>query len=390
MKVQVIYARNTFELLSRQSALGSYIHCFCTILQKNGYEIYVNDVSFSELNQYKKNEIRNPDGSGKGLSRFIPFFLKEALKDLILFRNLDLLYEKIRKVENVQCIIEFYTYGSDIGMRLKRERSVPLIMVFDSPAFEEYKFFHEKKIFFNRKIINRENNSLKEASSIVVYSPFMAKYVSGITSKQDNIYIHQNVDFTRFEFINVKVKSDPLNIVFIGSFLKWHKVDSLVRCFERLKKNEVNARLTLIGNGLEFQNIKNMVQESPFENAIELTGFLDGEKLLHYKKQAHIGVVAGANWYCAPNKIFEYGVAGMAVVAADTPTISFLSENLSGLVLFKQSSEDDLYKQLEKLCLDKNYRNKQAFDLQNQIKNSYSEHNTFDFYNNLISKNTKK
>jgi glycosyltransferase involved in cell wall biosynthesis len=158
----------------------------------------------------------------------------------------------------------------------------------------------------------------------------------------------------------------------------------LIKAYDKLRVDGINAKLFLIGNGMEYVAIKEQVLLSKYVDDIQMTGFLDGNELYEYKKKIHIGVMPGSNWYGAPNKIFEYGAAQMAVVAPATPTISDLFVDKDHLLLFDESNENGLYNSLKALCLDADLRVRLAKKLQHKIATNYSEQITFDFYNNIF------
>jgi glycosyltransferase involved in cell wall biosynthesis len=137
---------------------------------------------------------------------------------------------------------------------------------------------------------------------------------------------------------------------------------------------------------MEFNAIKKQADGCEFAGDIYMPGFVDGQALLKFKQKINIGVMPGSNWYGAPNKIFEYGAAKIAVVAPDTPTIKDLFENNEELLLFKQDDEDSLYAQLSRYFTEEGLRHETAEALQNKIRNNYSENITFTFYNQLLSK----
>ena len=91
-----------------------------------------------------------------------------------------------------------------------------------------------------------------------------------------------------------------------------------------------------------------------------------------FKKRIDIGVMPSSNWYGAPNKIFEYGAAKIAVVAPSTPTIVDLFENYKDLLLFENESFDSLYNALLKLVEDKELLKSLAENLHGKIKKKYS------------------
>jgi glycosyltransferase involved in cell wall biosynthesis len=383
-QILLVYAKSSLELFNRQSALGSYIYCLCETLQKNEMILFVNGVSFDELKQHTISENKKTQSSKNKLKRYVPKFLKEIVKDIFLFKNIKQLFKDINASRKYDCVMEFYNYASDIGYKIAKQQNIPLIVIYDAPVLEEYVFFHGNKYFFKRKILQRELKTLLYAKHIVAYSNAVMNYLIKLTGKKLNISIHQNVDFTRFDFLEKQFNKQSIKIGFIGSFLKWHRIDLLLQAFCKLRAQNDAIELFLIGHGMEYDSIKTLVDKSKFKQFITMFGFLDGKELLDIKKQLHIGLMPGSNWYGAPNKIFEYGAAKMAVIAPATPTIVNLFEDKKDLLFFKQDNVDDLYEKLKLLCDDIILSEKLATTLQQKIKDKYSEKNTSEFYDRVI------
>ena len=387
-RILIIYTKNTGELGNRQSALGSYIACLCDIFQRSGMHVFVNGIAYDIIKQLPVTA--NQPGSTSHITKYIPGFAKQLVKDSLVIKKIKESYNTIIGSGTYDCILEFYSYASDVGYRVSKHQKIPLLVVYDAPVLEEYIFFHGKKVVFRKEILKRELNTLKQADAIVAYSNPVKNYLNKLAGKSLPVFIHQNVDFTRFDFVETKPAGDLINIGFVGSFLKWHKVDWLLNAFTRLKQEGCSVQLYLIGMGAEFNSIAEKVSLNKYKELIHIPGFVDGEALLNLKKQIHIGVMPGSNWYGAPNKIFEYGASRMAVVAPKTPTIADLFEDREELILFEESSEQSLYSALKKLSEDKVLMNKLATCLQQKIRTMHSSENTFEFYNGLIKKSLNK
>lgn len=384
-KILLVYAKSSLELLNRQSALGSYIFCLCEILQKNEMKVFVNGIAFDDLRKMSPEEKQQQQRSGGGLRKYFPKILKDLIKDVLVFKNIKYLTQLAGGEVKYDCVLEFNHYGSDIGLTIANKQKIPFVFVYDGPVLEDFIFFQGAKYFFKKKILQLEKNNLLGANQIIVYSNAVKKYLNKLANKELNISIHQNVDFSRFDFLDRQFSDKPIKIGFIGSFLKWHRIDLLIEAFNRLRDANYDAKLYLVGNGMEYNSIKEAVSKSKYNDFIEMPGFLDGEALLGIKKQLHIGVMPGSNWYGAPNKIFEYGAAKIAVVAPDTPTISDLFEDEKELLLFKQDDANELYSKLKMFCDDLKLCGQLATALQEKIRNKYSEKNTSEFYCKILT-----
>ena len=367
-KLLILYSKNPDEIYSRQSALGSYIHSLSLLLEEK-FDIYLNGEKKRSVTQNKI--VTN--SKYPSLKKIIPTPIKRIVNDLKLFRNQILLLQSIEGKYDL--ILEFYSYGSNVGYNISRHQKIPLFVVYDAPIIDEYVHFNKVKPIFSRRIERLEKQTLKQADSIVVYSEPVQHYLEKRYRLKNKFVIHQNIDFSRFEYLGKKDYGKELNICFIGSFLKWHRVDLLVDVFTMLRENKINAKLFLIGSGLEFENIKAMVAKNSFSNDIILTGFMDGKALSEIKAKMHIGVMPGSNWYGAPNKIFEYGAAKMAVIAPKTPTISYIF-NEKTVMMFENDSKASLYDQLFKLSTNIELIKSKSELLFAFIKQNYSETQT--------------
>ena len=115
-------------------------------------------------------------------------------------------------------------------------------------------------------------------------------------------------------------------------------------------------------------------------------GFVDGDRLNHYKQQIDIGVMPSSNWYGIPTKVFEYGACGTAALAPDTPTIADIFEHEENVLLFGNNNFIGLYEALERLLKDETLREQLGKSLQQKITIEYSLEKATDFYRQLIEK----
>jgi len=87
-----------------------------------------------------------------------------------------------------------------------------------------------------------------------------------------------------------------------------------------------DAELVVVGEGPEGPRIEMRARELGISDRVHLIGFVPREELLRYTASADIGVhlmqnISPNHYYALPNKIFEYAMAGLPVVASNFPEI---------------------------------------------------------------------
>jgi glycosyltransferase involved in cell wall biosynthesis len=391
MKLLLLYTKNRQEVFNKKSAIGSYVNYLGNLLNQNGFEVYLNGEKLSEI---KYNEGYNSTSFSKfaQIKKIIPSFIKRYLREKKHLSDLDIFSKELNDSSvKYDFILEYYNMGSDVGLKVSKSQNVPYYIFYDGPILDEYRIFNKTNPFFFKEVIKREKESFRHAKKIVAQSNPMKDYViKNIVNSPDKIYIHQNVDYTKFDVLNTDktFNTEILNIGFIGSFLPWHQVELLVNAFMFVLKNGVQANLFLIGDGMEKKNIESYCETLPatIKNKIIFTGFVKEKELYELKTKLDIGVMPGSNWYGAPLKIFEYGAMKMACIAPDTPTIKDLFSN-NEVIFFKWKNQDSLNNTLLNLCNNKSKMIKNSKVLNNKILQKYSEKNTVDFYEKLIQIN---
>lgn len=387
--ILILYTRDPFELRNRGSVIGSYLASLAHLLHDAGYQVRINDSTF-EAFFTEESAPPTPIYHRKGLryffARILPTYLKQWVKDLKAIQKADRITARIKTQPTADVILDFYTFGSRAGAVLAAAWKCPLYMIYDGPVSEEYAFFHGMESPMKRTVEKRQIAALNRAQGIVVYSDAMATYVTklaGLTAP--NLFVHHVVDFSRFEFCDEKPDMPPINIGFVGSFLPWHRIDLLVRAFERLMDAGYPVRLFLIGYGMEWKNIEQQIAGSRWKSYISLPGFKDRDELFSIKQQLHIGVVPSAIWYQAPMKLFEYGAMGIACIAPPTPTISYIFKpDKEEIMYFENNNEDALFSALEQLVKSPQLISRLATHMQNRIREDYGPQKSLSFFKEMM------
>jgi glycosyltransferase involved in cell wall biosynthesis len=374
-KILIIEASPRFHPLNRFSAIASVLYSLGELLQNNDYEVSINQYSLDSLVKKSKSGETQviKSASRVGITRYLPVKVKEGIKDaLLLFRlwRAEKAYKYLAQKPDV--IIEFLTYGSTIGLNLAKQWNVPFLAIYDAPQLEQYEYLNGFEPIFKNIIEDRELHSVRDANAVIVYSEEISDRLKSKIGPYQTFYYHQFSDFKRLDFIQEKADAPPLNVAYIGSFLKWHRIETLINVYDRLRAEGLELNLYLVGEGLEYLPMKTLADATKYGKEIIFTGYADGKKLQELTQKIHVGIIPNAMWFHAPVKLFQYSAAKMALLAADTPTIAYITRENEGVLLFDNENPENLYKQLKYLATNPDKIQYYATLGQQHIYNKYN------------------
>lgn len=316
--------------------------------------------------------VQTKTGLKSRLKSLMPLALKEKIKMGRLLKHSKLLEEEIINTDfQADVIIELYKLGSRLGHDLKKRFNCPLIVYYDSPVVEQYEDIWKIKAPYKSQLIDRQSMTIKAADRIIAYSNPVKEYLTNMGATGE-ITIFQTLDYSRLTK-QEKITKDGVNIGFVGSFMPWHRVDLLVRAFDEICSNtKKDCTLHLVGKGECYEEIKTLVANCESKNKIIMHGFLDGASLMNIKSKLDIGVMPGSNWYGIPTKVYEYGAAGIASIAPDTPTIADIFTNNRDITLFKWDDYEDFKLKLHALIENDSQRQALVAGLNTKIASEHT------------------
>lgn len=376
--IAFICSQPNYNISNRLSAIDSILYSILTMLSNN-YKITVNGVDINNIHRSENTSYHNTSL----LKKIIPQFIKEAYKIYKQKIVNEDIYNNI--IQKPDLIFELLSRGSNVGYTLKKKYKVPYIIYYDSPITDQFKeiFGYTCPSYYKTE----EIQALQNADAVITYSNALHKHAVNISKTHAQFYIYQTLDYSRLKTVNHHKTDDKfITIGFIGSFMHWHRVDLLIKAFNQLRKKYNNLKLLLVGSGQKYPQSLKSANQSPYKQDIIFTGFVDGDKLDNYKSMIDIGVMPGSNWYGIPTKVFEYGACFIPSLAPDTPTISEIFINEKELLLFENNNLQDLTLKLEKLIIDKKFRDTLAINLHHKIIQNYTPANATKFYINLFNK----
>lgn len=371
---------------NRFSAVACVVCSFAEVLHSNGYDVYINQHPFSDVTRemHRLGSEPNAPTTLRRWHRAFPKRVREAVKDYFLLGKLRRQLAEVRRIPRPDCIISWISYASDNGLRLSRHWGAPLIGIYDNALCEEYSFLHGFPPFLRRIVERRERAMIVNADRLIVYSRAMAEHLERKHGRPLRFEFQQFIDRYKIHYMEPRASNSTVQILYVGSFFSWHRVDVLVRVFSRISDRFPEARLCLVGTGPEETNIRRLVREAGLDDKVRFAGRQGSAGLVEVFRESRIGVIPSALWFHAPVKLFQYGAAGLCVVAQRTPTLEHIvATDPDSVVLF--DGPEDLERQLDTLLRDQQRTRLYAEEAYRFVTGAYSDDSYLRFFERIFA-----
>jgi glycosyltransferase involved in cell wall biosynthesis len=173
---------------------------------------------------------------------------------------------------------------------------------------------------------------LSHADHVFVQSDQMKKDVAGngipewkMTSVPMGVSL-QSIPYTPSDEALYSDHKLEKSVVYLGTLIRVRKMDFLIKVFSKVAQKEPHARLYMIGQGDDPQDLASLRQlssELGIDDRVTFTGFLPMHEAWDYVQKADVCV---SPFYptpilnsTSPTKLIEYMAMGKAVVANDHP-----------------------------------------------------------------------
>jgi glycosyltransferase involved in cell wall biosynthesis len=168
---------------------------------------------------------------------------------------------------------------------------------------------------------------------------------------------------------SLSIKPSEIVFLFAGKFIEVKNPFLLIEAFINLKKQKLNVRLLFAGNGILENEIIKRLNELPIDISSSIT-------LLPFQDQTQMKLLYRvADVFVLPSRSETWGLSVNEALACGTPvlvsdkcgsSIDLVKDDLNGLV-FKSEDNQDLLKQMQKMCND-DFRKKLAANSQYSLK----------------------
>jgi glycosyltransferase involved in cell wall biosynthesis len=222
------------------------------------------------------------------------------------------------------------------GVELARLRKVPLIY----DAHELYYAQTQLPKATQRRYMRREHKWICHADRVITVNPYIAKLMEQKYSIDLPIVIlnsapllpcvHENSLRKRFN-----LRHTTRIILYQGWISDNRGIDKLVLAARHFDEGIV---LVIVGYGLYEETLHKIVRENNLESRVHFFGGVDSDKLHPITCDADLGVIPyfgvdENNYFCSPNKLFEFAIAELPFICNDLPFLhDIISQYGNGII----------------------------------------------------------
>lgn len=294
------------------------------------------------------------------LKKFAPNMMYELLELGYNVAALLRLFRACRKFRP-DFIYERYNLYLLAGIWGGRIYGVPLLLEVNAPLARERTSFGG--LGFPRLARYLERFVWQAADCVLAVSRALANEIHAAGVPSDRIAVTANaIDPAQFalgaDCGSTKKElrlSDKLVLGFAGFVRDWHGLDSIISLLAR-PDTPANLHLLLVGDGPAIPGLKSQAQTLGVADRVAFSGLVERDRIAYYLTAFDIAVLPMCVDYCSPLKLFEYMVAGKAIVAPDQANIREILEDGISCLLFEPNSPESLTSALLRLANDDQLR----------------------------------
>jgi len=289
------------------------------------------------------------------------------------------------------------------ALKAAKRMHVPFIYemraIWEDSAVEQKKFSKNSFRYKLSRFI--ETRLLQKADVVTTISQGLVNEICGRGVDAKRIFtIPNGVDTEKFAPLKkdgILVNKFKLNsnvvVGFIGSFFRGEGVDLLIKAWPEILKKCSNAKLLIVGGGLEEENIKELIIHNDMVNSIKYVGQVPHKDILKYYSLGDIFVYPRIPerlyQLVTPLKPLEAMSMGKAVLGSDVGGLKELINDGSSGLLFKAGDISDLIKKCIHLIKDETLRSNLGYQAILEMKQHRTWHEIvkdyLDIYKRLLS-----
>jgi len=169
-----------------------------------------------------------------------------------------------------------------------------------------------------------EKTNISSADLVISANEERERIIKSVYKLQNTIYV-LNITPIK-DYNNVTIKEDIM--VYQGYLSKDRNLEDFILLLSYLPEK---IKLKIIGGGPDYEYFKSLVVKHNLTKRVFFTGKIPYSQLLNENKNCKIGIVTYSlvglnNYYCSPNKIYEYAQLKIPMIFSPQPFLVKLAQ----------------------------------------------------------------
>lgn len=276
------------------------------------------------------------------------------------------LIRRFKPVMIYQRLSVFNFAGGIIAQKAK----VP--MVIEANASEVWAKKNWSRLLFGKHATRCESVALKLADKVSIVSEAVRDQLVPYKLPLEKFVISPNgVDPEEFNpaIDGSRIRrqynlEDAIVVGFIGTFTKWHGVETLCDAAMTAIKRNSRLRFLMVGNGDLKTILEKKVAEMKYEEYFVFAGLIPHRDAPNYLAACdilvspHLGFADGTRFFGSPTKLFEYMAMGKPIIASKLEQIGeIIVDGINGLWM-TPGNQEELVEKILLLATDNQLRSR--------------------------------
>ncbi|HIK07852.1 MAG TPA: glycosyltransferase family 4 protein [Trichormus sp. M33_DOE_039] len=263
----------------------------------------------------------------------IPKMERRQREQVALGMNPDLRLS-LEKSAPFDLVYERYSLWSYGGMEFAQAMGIPGLLEVNSPLILEQAQ--------HRGLIDRDGAEavarrvFSAATALIAVSEVVKTYLINYVDESKIHVIPNGVNPHRFSTLCPETNSESFTVGFVGSLKPWHGLPILTEAFNLLHQRVPNAKLLIVGDGPERENLEAELATRGLDTHTQFTGAVNPEEVPQLLAAMDVAVApyaAQSDFYFSPLKVYEYMAACLPVVVSQIGQLADLIDHgVNGLL----------------------------------------------------------
>jgi len=247
---------------------------------------------------------------------------------------------RLKKISPDIVIAGGFSLQTFLVSRFCRKKDIPFLVYSGETEYTA----ETLKMYFFRKLLRYRIN--KNTRGYIVYGKKAKEYViNNFSAVEGKVYEVINTVDTE-EFRKNLAAYPPINdakfkILYVGDLLKHKGVDLLLKSFVLIEKDILaNVRLSIIGDGEKFNELKRIISENKLTN-VELLGKISHSEIAEYYKNCDLFILPSLNEHFGL-VLVEAAIAGKPLIASKFcgGAYDLIEEGVNGYIIDPYNSAE--------------------------------------------------